>query len=144
LQRLETRAAKDAEKEAEKEERKSSKPVQQSVEPPLTQRPTSILAERLARVLPAGVTPAEGAGAAAIILALLATLLCWCCCRWCRSGRKEAPKPARDVRKGRRQRLPVDEEVGADERRHSKVRDTKRSPRNKGGGTREQLQPYVL
>ena len=147
---LETRAAKDAEKEAEtlteKEELKSSKTVQQSEEPPLTQSPTSVLAERLARILPAGVTPAQGAGAAAAILALLATLLCCCCVRWCRSGtsgRKETPKPARDGRKGRRQRLPVDEEVGADERRHSKVRDTKRSPRNKGGGSLKQLQPSL-
>lgn len=148
---LETRAAKDAEMEAEtqtgKEERKSSKTVQQSEEPPLTHSPTSVLAERLARILPAGVTPAQGAGAAATILALLATLLCCCCARWCRSGtsgRKQTRKPARDGRKGRRQRLPVDEEVGADERRHSKVRDTKRNPRNKGGGSLEQLQPYEI
>ena len=37
----------------------------------------------------------------------------------------------------------MDEEVGADERRHSKVRDTKRSPRNKGGGSLKQLQPSL-
>ena len=148
LQRLETRAAKDAEKEAEKTERKGSTTVQESVEPPLTPRPTSILAERLARVLPAGVTPAQGAGAAAAILALLGTLLCCCCVRWCRSGTSgpiDTPKPARGGRKqGRRQRLPVDEEVGADEIRHSKVRDTKPKRSNKGGPSLEQLQPYEI
>ena len=137
LQRLETRAAKEAEKKAEKGGRTGSKAVQQSAELSLTQRPTST--ERLARILPAGVTPAQAvASVAAAFLALLANLLCCCCCcaRWRRSGasrveRKGTPKLTRDGRKGRRQRLPVDEEVGADEIRHSKVRDTKRSPRNK-------------
>lgn len=139
LQRLETRAAKEAEKKTVKEERTSSKTVQQSAELSLTQRPTST--ERLARMLPAGVTPAQAvAGAAAAFLALLATLLllCCCCARWRRSGasgvgrKGTSSTPTRDSRKGRRQRLPVDEEVGADEIRHSKMRDTKRSPRNKG------------
>ena len=152
LQRLETRAAKEAEKKAENGGRTGSKAVQQSAELSLTQRPTST--ERLARILPAGVTPAQAvASVAAAFLALLATLLCCCCCcaRWRRSGasrveRKGTPKLTRDGRKGRRQRLPVDEEVGADEIRHSKVRDTKRSPRNKGKPSLVQpdTDPYVI
>ena len=153
MQRLETRAAKEAEKKAENGGRTGSKAVQQSAELSLTQRPTST--ERLARILPAGVTPAQAvASVAAAFLALLATLLCCCCCcaRWRRSGasrveRKGTPKLTRDGHKGRRQRLPVDEEVlGADEIRHSKVRDTKRSPRNKGKPSLVQpdTDPYVI
>ena len=38
----------------------------------------------------------------------------------------------------------MDEEVGADEIRHSKVRDTKPKRSNKGGPSLEQLQPYEI
>ena len=40
----------------------------------------------------------------------------------------------------------MDEEVGADEIRHSKVKDTKRSPRNKGQPSLVQpdTDPYVI